>query len=67
MTNREATIYKFNESNALTDFLAKLKSTREVHVVREKEGWTVTVDQPVTTKNIKPKITVGVALYDLYW
>lgn len=67
MTNGAATIYKFNEWKSLTDFLAQVKSTSEVHVVRENEEWKVSVGPPVKSRNIKPKITIGATLYDLYW
>ena len=67
MTNGIATIYKFNEWKALTEFLAEVKSTCAVHITREKEGWQVSVDQPVIKNNTKPKLTIGVSLYDLYW
>jgi hypothetical protein len=67
MTNGAATIYKFNEWKALTDFLAEIKSTCEVRITQGQEGWTVSVDQPAIKKNVKPKVTIGVSLYDLYW
>ena len=67
MTNGAATIYKFNEWKALTDFLAEVKSTCEVHITRENEYWKVMVDEPLLKKNVKSKITIGVSLHDLHW